>query len=572
MSPTPPESQPDWQRITFIGLAALLVARVLLLVVSPLNLYADEAQYWRWGTTLAWGYYSKPPMIAWLIHAVTSVFGHAEWAIRLPAPLLHTAGAALLYFLGRDMYGGRAGMFAAFGYALMPAVILSSAVISTDGVLMPFWCLGLYAFWRLRSGTGAWASALALGIAIGCGLLSKYAMVYFLIGMVLTLGLDRDSRTALVSWKGLGAILIAALIFAPHMAWNAAHNFETVSHTVDNANLGGPLFHPGNALTFFVDQLGVFGPVTFLALVFGLFVVRAQDAGLMGRDRWLLCFILPVLGIILFQAVLSRANANWAATAYPAASVLVAAWLTRARRNRNLWFAVAAFTFLAVQFVPDLPVWIRLLAGAAIAGLLLAWAVYMKFRPSGLLWFSIALHGLLAIGFATVSLLPVQSSTTLGLDNALKRTRGWDQAAQDIFGIANASGATAVLVDEREAWHGLDYYGAARTIPLISWRRYGVPKSFSEAQPLAPPFDQRVLVASLHPGMRPMMRSEFRSFEPAGEIAVPLGRRANGCPLTRTFELYIASGYQPQARTPEWEARFEGKSESAPQPCPAKDK
>lgn len=571
MTALPAESTTDWQRTTYLILAILLALRVLLLAVTPLNLYADEAQYWRWGETLDWGYYSKPPMIAWLIHAVTSVLGDSEWAVRLPAPFLHTAGAVFLFHLGRDMYDGRTGMLAALGYALMPAVILSSAVISTDGVLMPFWCGALYAFWRLRSGVGGWVSAAALGLALGGGLLSKYAMIYFLIGIVLTLMIDRDSRRALVSAKGGGVLLVASLLFAPHMAWNAAHDFETVSHTVDNANLGGDLFNPGNALTFLIDQLGVFGPVSFLALVFGLLLVRSQDEGLMGRDRWLLCFTLPVLAIILGQAVLSRANANWAATAYPAASLLVAAWLVRARPDRNLWIAVTGFTFIAMQFAPDLPLWLRLGIGAMIAAGLMGYAAIVKFRPSGLLWFSIGLHAVLAVGFAIISLLPLQSSTALGLDNALKRTRGWDQAADNIFSLAESLGASSVLVDEREAWHGLDYYGRFRTVPLLSWRRYGVAKSFSESEAMAPPLDRRVLVASIHPGMRPLMRSEFESFEPYGEISIPLGRRSNGCPLTRTFQLYIASGFHPQAHDAAWEAQFEGRSEFPPPPCPKKD-
>tara|TARA_R110002051_G_scaffold27998_5_gene66824 strand:+ start:8029 stop:9759 length:1731 start_codon:yes stop_codon:yes gene_type:complete len=567
---TPGESATDWRRITYLALMILLVLRVLLLAVSPLNLYADEAQYWRWGETLDWGYYSKPPMIAWVIHAVTSVLGNSEWAVRLPAPFLHTAGAVFLFHLGRAMYDGRTGMLAALGYALMPAVILSSGVISTDGVLMPFWCAALFCFWRLRAGQGGWASAAGLGLAIGAGLLSKYAMIYFLIGIALTLLIDRDSRRALVSWHGLAAFALAALVFAPHIAWNAAHGFETVSHTVDNANLGGDLINPENALTFLVDQLGVFGPISFLALVFGLFVIRSQDEGLMGRDRWLLCFILPVLAIILGQAVLSRANANWAATAYPAASVLVAAWLVRARANRALWFIVAGLTFVVLQFVPDLSVWVRLGLGLLVGCGLLLLATFVKYRPSGLLWFSIGLHGILALSFAVISMLPLQSSTALGLDNALKRTRGWDQAAKDVFAIAQSVGATAVLVDEREVWHGLDYYGRDRTVPLLSWRRYGVPKSFSEAQPLAAPLDQRVLVVSIHPGMRPMLRSEFGTFERTGEISVPLGKRSNGCPLARTFVLYLASGFEPQTHDAAWENAFKGQTEFPPPPCPAK--
>ena len=562
------ESESLYLRATLAGLGLLLLLRVGFLAVAPLNLYADEAQYWRWGETLDWGYYSKPPMIAWVIHAVTSVFGNDEWAVRLAAPFLHTIGALFIFLLGRAMYGARTGMMAAFGYALMPAVILSSVVISTDGVLMPFWCAGLFAFWRLRSGEGGWASAAALGVALGAGFLSKYAMVYFLIGMGLTLLLDRDTRKALLSRHGLVALLVAGAIFAPHMAWNAANDFKTVSHTVDNANLGGDLFHPEHALEFLVDQMGVFGPISLISLVFGLFVMRRSEAGLMGRDRWLLCFVVPVLVIILVQAVLSRANANWAATAWPAASVLVAAWLIRAQPNRSLWFWIAGLTFVAILATPDLALWLRLLIGGVIAGAMMFYGRLHAYRPAGLLWTSLAAHALIAVFFTTMTLIPAHISTELGFDNAQKRTRGWETAAAEVFRQAGELGATSVLVDEREVWHGLDYYARGRDLPLLSWRRYGVPKSFSESAPLEPPLDETVLVVSLHPAMRPMLRSDFTTFESVGEIEIPLGTRRNGCPITRQFHLYLASGFAPERHDAAWEARHKGQSEFPAQPCP----
>ncbi|KJS35538.1 MAG: hypothetical protein VR74_16360 [Hyphomonas sp. BRH_c22] len=562
------ESESLYLRATLAGLGLLLLLRVGFLAVAPLNLYADEAQYWRWGETLDWGYYSKPPMIAWVIHAVTSVFGNDEWAVRLAAPFLHTIGALFIFLLGRAMYGARTGMMAAFGYALMPAVILSSVVISTDGVLMPFWCAGLFAFWRLRSGEGGWASAAALGVALGAGFLSKYAMVYFLIGMGLTLLLDRDTRKALLSRHGLVALLVAGAIFAPHMAWNAANDFKTVSHTVDNANLGGDLFHPEHALEFLVDQMGVFGPISLISLVFGLFVMRRSEAGLMGRDRWLLCFVVPVLVIILVQAVLSRANANWAATAWPAASVLVAAWLIRAQPNRSLWFWIAGLTFVAILATPDLALWLRLLIGGVIAGAMMFYGRLHAYRPAGLLWTSLAAHALIAVFFTTMTLIPAHISTELGFDNAQKRTRGWETAAAEVFRQARELGATSVLVDEREVWHGLDYYARGRDLPLLSWRRYGVPKSFSESAPLEPPLDETVLVVSLHPAMRPMLRSDFTTFESVGEIEIPLGTRRNGCPITRQFHLYLASGFAPERHDAAWEARHKGQSEFPAQPCP----
>jgi hypothetical protein len=233
--------------------------------------------------------------------------------------------------------------------------------------------------------------------------------------------------------------------------------------------------------------------------------------------RWLLCFVLPVLVFILGQAILSRAHANWAATAYPGASLLVAAWF---------------------------------------AG-----------RPR-LIWLSLVVNGLLAVFFLGMTLLAPSQTKAVGLDNALKRTRGWDLAAEQVFAEAGRLGATSVLVDEREAWHGLDYYARDRALPLYSWRRYAGPKSFSEREALEGRSAERVLVASLRPGLRPKLRSDFASFEPVGQIRIVLGERGNGCPITRVFQLYIASGYAPAERTPEWESAFADETEFAEPPCP----
>lgn len=517
---TAPSTLPSYEYLTVFALGLLLILRIGAIIISPLELYADEAQYWRWGQTLEWGYYSKPPMIAWVIHLTTALFGTDEWSVRIAAPFLHTVAAGLLFLTGRAIQDARMGFFAALLYALMPSVALSSNVLSTDGVLMPFWCAALYLFWRLRAGDGHWRSAALLGAAIGAGMLSKYAMLYFLIGMALTCLIDAPSRRAVLSPRGGLAALIAGLIVAPHFAWNAANDFATVSHTVDNANLGGDLFNPGNALSWFADQLGMFGPISFIALLAGLFLHRRLSAAEASLPRWLLCFILPVLIFILVQAVVSRAHANWTATAYPAAALLVAHWFAGGR--------------------------------------------------AAVIWSSLGLNLVVAGLFLAIALLPQSATTALGFDNAMKRTRGWAASAEQVFAEARRLGASAILVDEREAWHGLDFYARARgDLPLISWRRYPGPKSFSERAPLEGPAAERVLVASIHAGLRPHLRSDFASFEPAGQVRIDLGRRGNGCPITRVFQLYIGEGHNPPERTAEWEARFAGEAEFPEPPCPA---
>ena len=82
------------------ALFALVITalRIVALIISPAELGPDEAQYWVWSRTPDFGYFSKPPMIAWVIGLTTSVFGNGEWAVRLGAPLLHLGTASGLVF------------------------------------------------------------------------------------------------------------------------------------------------------------------------------------------------------------------------------------------------------------------------------------------------------------------------------------------------------------------------------------------------------------------------------------------------------------------------------------------
>ncbi len=525
-------------QLAIVIIATLSVVRLGLVIISPLELYADEAQYWRWGQSLEWGYYSKPPMIAWLIHFSTTLFGDSEWAIRIFAPVLHAVASLFLFLLSRRLFGSLAGLLTVIAYLLMPALFLSSGVISTDGVLFPFWCVGLYLLWRLRENDLGWVGVAVLGLAVGAGFLSKYAMLYFAIGIAASSLVDQPTRKAVLSAKGLAFILIAAAVFAPHMIWNAANDFKTVSHTVDNANLGGDLFNLDHLPRFLGDQMGVFGPVSFIALLVGLFFLRpkAQLADLgdaahaqRTKETWLACFIVPVLIIIAFQAVLSRAHANWAATAYPAASIWIGGFLIRAKGWR-------------------IPFWAGIAFQSAI--------------------------GILAV---TLALAPPSWSAAVGRDNDYKRVRGWEDIANQLALEIERTQPTAILVDEREIWHGIDYYLKDHLkVPLIMWRYNVGPKSFAEGTDLSDLDSRRVLVASYRSRQRPRIQADFETWTPDGTIGVDLGHRSNGCPIRRELRLYMASNFQPLERTSEWVRRFKTENEAGelvdthidrPEPC-----
>ena len=558
-------------RIAFAMISGLLLLRLVMVLTSPLELYADEAQYWRWGTTLDWGYYSKPPMIAWVIHTSTAIFGDSEWAIRLFAPILHTVAALMLWRLSCQMFGSRAALITVAAYLLMPGVILSSTVISTDGVLFPFWCIALYLFWRLREGDLGWLGVIGLGAAIGLGFLSKYAMLYFGIGIALSMLIDAPTRKAVLSLKGAAMLAVAAAVLSPHLAWNAANAFQTVGHTVDNANLGGDLFNFDHLPKYLGDQMGVFGPVSFLALLAGLIFMRGDRSdAVAAKENWLACFIIPVLIIIAFQAVLSRAHANWAATAYPAASVLVASIFTRARANRNMWLAVAALTGLAILIAPALTVPIRAGIALAVAASLLAIGHVAKWKPVGLFWAGIGLHLSLVVFLAALLIGPQSWISATGMDNSFKRTSGWQDLADQLVLEAEQKSPSAILVDEREIWHGLDYYTRGRLdAPLILWRYNAGAENFAEQVPLSSDMDDNVLVASYRSNRRHRIAADFEHFVADGVIGVDLGHRSNGCPLTRELRLYRAHTYRPLTRDQAWIDRFKGQHMDRLPVCPA---
>ncbi|MEL7481153.1 MAG: glycosyltransferase family 39 protein, partial [Pseudomonadota bacterium] len=144
---------------------ALTAWRVFGLFATDLGLGPDEAQYWRWAQSLDWGYFSKPPLIAWLIAGATSMFGDAEWAIRLPAPFLHMVTALLVGVIGQRLFDVRTGALAAAYYGLMPGVTLGSAVLTTDTLLLPIWASGLLALITLRDRCQDWRIGLWLGLS-----------------------------------------------------------------------------------------------------------------------------------------------------------------------------------------------------------------------------------------------------------------------------------------------------------------------------------------------------------------------------------------------------------------------
>jgi len=491
-------------------IVALVLVRIAVVIATPLEIGPDEAQYWRWSRTLDFGYYSKPPLIAWAIAASTAIFGDGEWAIRLFSPVLHGVAAYFLFLLGQKAFDARIGAWSAAIYLLMPGVWLSSTIMSTDAVLLPAWAAALYFLWRFRDSPTI-INAILAGAAIGLAMLGKYAALYLYSGAALAAVFDRDMRKAVLSPAGAVLVVASFVTLGPNLLWNVANDFATVSHTADNANLGEAGFNPLHVFTFLGDQAAVFGPITLLALLagFGL-VVGRKDKWTATREIWLLAFIVPPLLVIMGQEIISRAHANWAATAYPAACVLLASWIDRAFGSETS----------------------RIKVGPILKG-------------------GVAINLIIGVVFTVFWVSPSLADAARA-SNGMKGVRGWKETVAGLDSKAKEMGATAILVDDREIWHGMDYYGRNTDIaPVRIWFRGDHARSHAEeAGALQPGEDAKILIVSGAAGNRPKIRADFNKIEEVGYLTIPLGPTRD-----RKFKLYAASGYHHTPRTPEFEAK-----------------
>ena len=99
----PPNEKP-YELWLAIFLVALVALRLIANALARTDLVFDEAQYWSWSRELDFGYFSKPPLLAWTIAMAEHVCGSSEACVRAPAPVLYLGTSLLVYAVARQFY------------------------------------------------------------------------------------------------------------------------------------------------------------------------------------------------------------------------------------------------------------------------------------------------------------------------------------------------------------------------------------------------------------------------------------------------------------------------------------
>lgn len=475
----------------FAALAAALTAlRILSLMVGRPELGPDEGQYWFWSRTPDFGYFSKPPLIAWSIGATTSIFGDAEWAVRLSAPLYQLGAAIFLFLLTRRIAGPREALVAGLVWLTLPGVFLSASLATTDAPLVFFWSAALYFYFILtdaRAPAGKARAAALLGAAIGFGFLSKYAMAYFVIGAALSLAIAPARRRAAGAANLALAALVSLAVFAPNLWWNAQNDFKTVAHTAANADWGGNFGHPEQLLKFLGEQFAIAGPILLaLMLLAAFFGRRAASGDRREAMRALIAFSIPAIAIITVQSFISRAHGNWAAVAYPSAVILATLYCFSDKR--------------------------ALIAMKA----------------------SLVLHSIVGLGFLA-AFTSAAFADGVGASAAFKRLRGWEEQGEKIAALSKPY--DAIMTDDREVTGELVYYARGGK-KIVAWDPNNrIDNHFEAYIPFDPARDHRVLYVTERADAL-YIQHGFRTIVPLSEVSARTGKGR-----TRTLYLFEVSGF-----------------------------
>lgn len=312
-------------------LLLLLVKAVVLgwiIANGTIGLSPDEAQYWTWSQALDWGYYSKPPGIAWQIGLTSQILGSNPLGVRFGGLLVGSLLSLAVYGVARcAQLEKKTALWAGIVTAVSPLGVYLSFAATTDGCAILFLTLATAAVIR-------GPHYLVAGLCILVGGLFKWTAFVFWPVVLPFLFFYKQMRR----WSVLGGIAISLLALLPSLYWNMNHEWATFKH-VGTAAMEAK---GGNFLDFFAAQIGLLTPIYFVLLVMSYFFAKE-------RRLWISAAFPAVVLLYLGLAFFKKMQPNWAAYLYPPGLVLIA-WVACERLRRGmLW--LKAGTALAVVMV-----------------------------------------------------------------------------------------------------------------------------------------------------------------------------------------------------------------------------
>jgi 4-amino-4-deoxy-L-arabinose transferase-like glycosyltransferase/membrane-associated phospholipid phosphatase len=283
-------------------------------------------------------YFEKPPLLYWLVAGAFRLLGTSELAGRLVPALAATLGVLLAWWLGRRLFGQRAGLLGAaiLATSLLWAIMARVLVIDTLFSVLVFAALALW--WCGHEERGRRAAAFHAGfwIALALALLAKGPAALLLVGgaIGLYLLLGRQWRALAQPALWLTAPLLP-LVAAPwfvlmsqrhesfdHFFWFQQNVGRFLGSAGAAQHSSGPLYYVG----FFPAIFFPWFPLAVIAALTGWRSVWPADTQ---RRRAALFLLGGAALIFLFFSASDGKLVPYVQPTLPLLALPLAAWLDR---------------------------------------------------------------------------------------------------------------------------------------------------------------------------------------------------------------------------------------------------
>ncbi len=326
---------------TAIVLYVALVRIVLYFFAGPhYGYFRDELYYLACGDHPAWGYVDQPPLIGWIAWLLRHSLGTSLWALRLLPALAGAAAIILAGLLARALGGRRWAMFLASLAALMAPILLAlSHLFTMNAFDPPLWTAIAYLVVRIAK-TDDQRLWLIVGVLVGITILNKYAVLFWLAGLILGICLTplRGSLRHRWFWSGCG---LATVIALPNFLWQWRHQFPFLELMHNVRQSGRDIVLP--PLPYLGAQAQMLGFVAALFVPFALLFFFSKQGRLFRALGW---------AYLVFPAEMMFLHGKmyYVAPVYPVVFAAGAVWIEGVTQRR-FWIWVKPVLALAMAVV-----------------------------------------------------------------------------------------------------------------------------------------------------------------------------------------------------------------------------
>lgn len=270
------------------------------------NLIYDEAYYWVCSREIDWGHFYAPPFIDLLIQAGYAAF-QSELGVRLFFVLMGTAGIFLLEkLLIRDdllLY-----------YAVLSSLVFMQVIgiLAAPDIPLFFFTISFYLLFRKLIEKESLPVIILLAINTALLLYTKYHGL-----MIILFTFFANLRFLLRKWRTYLWILLAVLLFIPHIIWQFRHGFPTIVFHLFERPGGGP-FELRNLLDYIPGQILFAGPFISIIMIIALFRFKPENR----FERTLFFNLLAMYGFFFLISFYHHIEMNWTVIGIPPLIIL----------------------------------------------------------------------------------------------------------------------------------------------------------------------------------------------------------------------------------------------------------